>query len=303
MRQLLSSAAIVVAMTATASAGPAVMVFPLSAGKLPTAMAKAPAKLTEALAKSIDAEVANVPIEDAAGLLDCDPEATPCLEAVSRSVKAKRIVFGAITADDDGAVKVTLTRFDPGPDRQQRTFELVSTTTDSMAEELARVAAPLFGKTAQPMVGDKPPPNPTDPDGPTGPTGPRGPRGPDDGTHTDPAHGSIRGSTWGIVGGGAAITGIGIALLVSARGIADEVDKAPRNTPQDFKELTALESKGETRQRLGLVLTAVGAVGLGYGIYRALGDRRAPPSEASAMHLTPVPLPGGAALVLTMGMP
>ena len=297
MRPLISSAAIVLAMTVTASAGPAVMVFPLSAGKLPTAMAKAPAKLTEALARSIDGEVANVPIEDAAGLLDCDPEATPCLEAVSRSVKAKRIVFGAITADDDGAVKVTLTRFDPGPDRQQRTFDLVSTTTDSMAEELARVAAPLFGKPAQPMVNDKPP------DDPSGPDGPQGPTGPGDGTHADSAHGSIRGSTWGILGGGAAVTGIGIAFLVSARGIADEVDQAPRNTPQDFKELTALESKGETRQRLGLVLTAVGAVGLGYGIYRALADRRTSPSETSALQLTPVPLQGGAALVLTMGMP
>ncbi len=300
MRPLISSAAIVLAMTVTASAGPAVMVFPLSAGKLPTAMAKAPAKLTEALARSIDGEVANVPIEDAAGLLDCDPEATPCLEAVSRSVKAKRIVFGAITADDDGAVKVTLTRFDPGPDRQQRTFDLVSTTTDSMAEELARVAAPLFGKTAQPMVNDKPPNEGHDP---SGPDRPQGPTGPGDGTHVDSAHGSIRGSTWGILGGGAAITGIGIAFLVSARGIAVEVDQAPRNTPQDFKELTALESKGETRQRLGLVLTAVGAVGLGYGIYRALADRRTPRSETSALQLTPVPLQGGAALVLTMGMP
>lgn len=289
----------VVLATATAAAAPSVMVFPLSAGKLPAAMAKAPARLTEALAASIDAEVANVPIEDAAGLLDCDPEATPCLEAVSKSVKAKRIVFGALTADEDGVVKVTITRFDPGPDRQQRTFELVSTTTESMAEELVRVAAPLFGKT-----------------GKTGKTGRTGPTdgtattiepplpGPDEPTpRPDEPHGSIRGSTWGILGGAGVVTGLGVVFLVQASGIADDVNRAPRNTPQDFKNLTALESKGETRQRLGLVFTAVGGVGLAYGIYRAITDRRAPASEAHAMRLVPVPLSDGAALVLTVGMP
>ncbi len=292
MVRLLGSAALVLAFTTTAAAEAPVMVFPLSAGKLPAALGKAPAKLTAALAKSIDGEVANVPIEDAAGLLDCDPEATSCLEAVSKSVKAKRIVFGSIRAGEDGAVKVTVTRFDPGPDRQQRTFDLVSTTADSMAEELARVAAPLFGKRAT-VVSDKPDPDPIEK--------------PEDPIHVDrpsTPHGSIGSTTWGIVGGGVAVTGIGVGFLLSASGLADQVRAFPEpKTPTDFTRLNALEDKGQTRQRIGIVLTAVGGVGLAYGIYRAITERSARSSESTALRITPVPLDGGAALVLTMGMP
>jgi hypothetical protein len=273
------------AMTASAAAD-SITMFPLSSGTLPTSLAKAPAKMTEALAKSIDAEVANVAIEDAAGLLGCDPEATSCIEAVSKSVKAKRIVFGSVTADEDGAVKITLTRFDPGPDRQQRTFELSSSTADGLAEELVRVSAPLFGKDAP--IEDRPvdPPKdepPKDIDGP---------------------HGKISGVTWGIMAGGAAVTGLGVVFLVQSNSIADDVRAAPRNTFQEIQNLRALEDKGQTRQRLGIALTAVGAVGLGYGIYRAITERKAPATaESTSMRLTPVPIEGGAALVFTMGVP
>ena len=279
-------AGVLLALTASASAD-SITMFPLTAGTLPTSLAKAPAKLTEALAKSIDAEVASVAIEDAAGLLGCDPEATPCIEAVSKSVKAKRIVFGSITADEDGAVKVTLTRFDPGPDRQQRTFELSSSTADALADELVRVSGPLFGREAT-AIEDKPVDPPKD-DPPKDP---------------DEPHGKISPATWGIMGGGAVVTGLGVVFLVQASSIADDVRAAPKNTFQEIQNLRALEDKGQTRQRLGIALTAVGVVGLGYGIYRAISERKAPASsESTSMHLTPVPIEGGAALVLTMGVP
>jgi hypothetical protein len=293
MRGLIATA-ILLAATTSASAGRSITVFPLSAGKLPAALAKAPQKMTEALAKLVDAEVAKVPIEDAAGLIDCDPEATACLDAVSKSVKAKRIVFGSIAADEDGAVKVTVTRFDPGPDRQQRTFTMVSTTADGMAEELGRVAAPLFGKPKV-DVGERQPvedPKDTEPKEPV-----------DDPPKVDKPHGSITPVTWGIVGGGGVITGLGVVFLVQASGLANDVRAAKHNTPDDFAKLTALEDKGSTRQKLGIALTAVGGVALVYGIYRAISERKAPASEATAMHITPVPIEDGAALVLTMGLP
>ncbi len=289
--RLFGAVALVLAFTVAAAAERPVMVFPISAGKLPAALGKAPAKLTAALAKSIDGEVANVPIEDAAGLLDCDPEATSCLEAVSRSMKAKRIVFGSMRADEDGAVKVTVTRFDPGPDRQQRTFELVSTTADSMAEELARVAAPLFGKRASTVVAEQP----------------EDPRSkPEDPIHVDRPStppGTISSTTWGIVGGGVAVTAIGVGFLLSSSGIADQVRAFPvPKTPTDFSRLSALEDKGQTRQRIGIVLSAAGGVGLAYGIFRLVTERSARPPESTAMRITPVPLADGAALVLTMGL-
>ncbi|MEO7096034.1 MAG: hypothetical protein ABI175_22425 [Polyangiales bacterium] len=291
------AAMLVVAMTASATAGRSITVFPLSSGRLPTALAKAPQKMTDALAKLVDAEVANVPIEDAAGLLDCDPEATACLDAVSKSVKAKRIVFGSISTDDEGGVKVTVTRFDPGPDRQQRTFSLTSTTADGMAEELARVAAPLFGKPKVDVV-DRPPiddPKDTDPGDPKDPV--------DDPPVKDTPHGAISGVTWGLIGGGGAVTALGVLFLVQASGLADDVNAAKRDTPDDFRRLTALEDKGSTRQKLGIAFTAVGAVAIAYGIYRAISERKAPASEANAMRITPVPLEDGAALVFTMGLP
>jgi len=309
----------------TARAGKSVTIFPLSSGKLPPALAAAPMKLTKALAKSIDAEVANVPIEDAAGLLDCDPEVTTCIEAVSKSVKTRRIVFGSINADEDGAVKVTLTRFDPGPDRQQRTFDLTSTNPDGLADELVRVSAPLFGRSVPPGrtdLGDKggagphkgnkdnkdkhPDPD-KDPDHEADPKRVANPdrEGPDpldDGPkQVDTPHGAISGTTWGIIGGGTVVAGLGVVFLVQASGIADQVRTAPMNTPTDFRNLTALEDKGQTRQRLGIGLTAVGVVGLGYGIYRALSERSSKP-EATTMTFTPVPVEGGAALVFTMGI-
>lgn len=288
------TAALLLAATASAHAGRSITVFPLSAGKLPAALAKAPQKMTDALAQLVDAEVANVPIEDAAGLLDCDPEATACLETVSKSVKAKRIVFGSVSTDEEGAVKVTLTRFDPGPDRQQRTFALVSTTADGMAEELARVAAPLFGKRPAEVGERQPDEDPLD----------KREKDPiEDPPKRDTPHGTITGTTWGILGGGAAVTGLGVLFLVQASGIADDVRAAPRSTPDDFAKLTALEDKGSTRQKLGVVFTAVGGVAIAYGIYRAISERTAPPAEPTALRVTPVPLDDGAALVLTMGWP
>jgi hypothetical protein len=123
--------------------------------------------------------------------------------------------------------------------------------------------------------------------------------------HDDGApHGQITGTTWGIMGGGAAVTALGVVFLVQASSIADDVNAAPRDTFQQIQDLKALEDKGQLRQRLGIALTAVGGVGLAYGIYRAVMERRAPASsEATTMRVTPMPIEGGAALVLTVGVP
>lgn len=308
--------AIVLAAAMPAAAAP-VTLFPLSAGKLPTALQKLPNTLTQALAKAYGTEVAKVPIEDAAGLLDCDPEASSCIEAVGKNVKAKRMVFGSVTVDDDRAVHVTLTRFDPGPERQQKTYDLSSTSADDLADELVRVSAPLFGGKAPKGGGDGP--RDKRPDGEGGHdkvvgdpldegnpldegTKPPDDERPDKPEKHDEAHGDITPATWGVLGGGALLGGLGVVFLAQASSIADDVRAAPHDTPDDFAKLTALESKGQTRQRLGIGLTAVGAVGLAYGIYRAVTERSASPAHAEpAAMLTPVPIEGGAALVLTLG--
>lgn len=264
------------------------MVFPLSPVRLPPALAEAPDQLTRALAGAIEAEVASVPIEDAAGLLECDPEATPCLEAVAKSMGAGRIVFGTITATSDTALKVTLTRFDPGPTRQQRTFDLAAATVPELADALVTAAAPLFGKGPALQV--------TDPGSPLEPT-------PDPASVSDePPRGRISPATWAILGGGAAATGVGIAFWVSARGLRDDVANAPRETREDLDALVALEDTGTFRTRFGGALTAVGGIALAYGVYRVVTERRRP-AERDAVVVTPVPIEGGAAIVLTLGIP
>jgi hypothetical protein len=278
-----------------AFAEPKTHVFPLSASNLPDNLALAPSKMTKALAQSINATVAKVPIEDAAGLLECDPESTTCLTSVAKSVNnAERLVFGTV-AFDGGKVKVTLTRFEPKPDRQQQTFELTGKTADALASELVRVSGPLFGKATKPgndvVITDDPKPDvPTKPEEPTTPK-----------PATVP--GKITTSTWGIIGGGAVAVGAGIVMLVSAQSIKRDVENAPNESLEDLRRLKALEDRGIQRTRIGDVLVVAGGVAMAAGIVRAVIQRSR--SSESAPTPTPdpialVPIEGGAAVVFTV---
>lgn len=256
-------------------------VFPLASTDLPAALAPVPAGLTKALAASINATVANVPIEDAAGLMECDPEAAACLAAVSKSVGAERLVFGTISFVSENTLKVTLTRFDPGPDRQQLTFEITGATPDALGKELVRLARPLFGKPApkQPQPVPDPPPTPPAP------------------VETS---GKVSSSTWALVGGGVAIAATGVGLLISARSIRDQVDAAPRDTASDFERLTALEDKGRLRTNIGNALAIGGGVVFVIGVVRAVIQKKSSTTETRSARLQPIPIEGGAAIVLVV---
>jgi hypothetical protein len=271
-----------------AIAEPKTHVFPLTASGLPENLTQAPAKLTKALAISINATVAKVPIEDAAGLLECDPESTTCLTAVAKSVNnAERLVFGTVTYDA-GKVKVTITRFEPKPDRQQQTFELTGKTADALASELVRVSRPLFGKGEV-----LPDPDPKlDPD----------PKPDPDPVKPATVPGKISTSTWGIIGGGAVATAAGIVMLVSAQSIKRDVENAPNETLDDLRRLKALEDRGVARTRIGDVLVVAGGVAIAVGVVRALMQRRpteVQPEQPSTV-VQPVLIEGGAAVVLTV---
>ena len=252
-----------------ALAGPAhadeATVFPLSGQNLPADLATAPEAMTKALATSIAAGVANVPIEDAAGLYDCDVETTPCLEKVSKELGARRLVFGTISRTPAGKIKVVLTRFDVGPDRVQRTYTLEGKTDRVLAEELVRVAGDLFDRRpAEPAPPIKPavtppapsgepmpPPSPSDPDKRSGPTL----------------------SSYLLIGVGAAIAGIGGGYLYSASNLRDEYDRAPNETFDDIQRLRELEERGNARLKTGRILVIGGSVILAAGIVRAILQR------------------------------
>jgi hypothetical protein len=268
-------------------AGPAVaepktQVFPLAASGLPDNLSQASAKLTKALAASINATVARVPIEDAAGLLECDAESSTCLTAVAKSVMAERLVFGSISYDS-GKVKVTLTRFDPKPDRQQQTFELTGKTADALATDLVRVSAPLFGK-ARPEVKDVVEPKPKD--------------DPEPRPKSSSVPGKVATSTWAIIGAGAIAAAAGAVMLVSAQSIKRDVENAPNESLEDLRRLQALENRGIQRTRIGDGLVIVGGVGMAVGIVLAFLQRR--PTEAQPATISPTPTDGGMVLVLTV---
>lgn len=298
-------ALIVIAMlcigTSMAVAKPSTTVFPLTAPNLPMRIASAPEQLSKALADELGGKVAPLPIDDAAGLAGCDPEATTCLELVSKNYKSKRIVFGAIVMVDENRLKVTLTRFDPGPDRQQRTFT-VEGSVEEMAEELIKLSRSLFDSTA-PDEPDEPP----DGDGPKG----KGPKGDLIVDNPPPKKGEVSGTTIGVLVGGGVMLAAGGGFLFSANSIANEVNamNKPRNE-DDFNKLVPLENKGKQRLMIGGVLTGLGAVVLTYGIIRMVQDRSSVGASSSepvdggiTRRLTPVPIEGGAALVFSTELP
>lgn len=293
MKRALAMAAMLCLGAATALAKPSTTVFPLTAPNLPMKIASAPEQLSKALADELDGELAKLPLDDAAGLAGCDPEATSCLETVSRNFKSKRIVFGTISMIDEDRLKVTLTRFDPGPDRLQRSFT-VEGDVEEMAEELVTLSRSLFdGSTADP---DEPIDTPLPKDKPGDPIDPP-PAG----------KGEISSSTILFYVGGGALFAAGVGFLYSSYQIGKDVQNFKPRTEADFKQLIPLENKGAQRQLIGGVLTGIGLVAMTYAIIRTVQERSVPGATESAetngglgRRLTPVPIEGGAALVFSM---
>ncbi|HEY4181427.1 MAG TPA: hypothetical protein VGM90_31490 [Kofleriaceae bacterium] len=275
--------------SSSAVAAPSTTVFPLSAPNLPISMASAPEELSQALADAIDGTVAKVPIDDAALLLECDAEATTCLDKVARSYKAERIVFGTIEMvdPDKSKLKVTLTRFEPGPDRQQRTYN-VEGNVDQMAKQLVKLSRSLFGGAE------------ATPDEPKGEGD-----GPDLGDDKVPEKsGAITPTTWGILGSGVVVAAVGGGFLYSSYSIQSDVNSFNPKTDADFTRLTALQDKGSQRRLIGGVLTTVGAAAIIYGVVRAISEHSSASAEAATVsHFAPMPTQGGGGLVFTMELP
>jgi hypothetical protein len=294
MKRLALVVVVVVAGGRSVHADGTTKLFPLSGAGLPAGFAGVSEAMTKALATAIHADITSVPIEDAAGLLTCDVETTACLDAVAKSVAATRIVFGTITVLAHG-VKVRLTRFDPGPDRAERVFELHGQTVDALASELVTVSAPLFeAQTAPPAP--KPPVALPAPPTPVAPIArPAGPVDTGDSGHASPTM-----STWAILGGGVVVAGIGTASLISAHGLRDDVANAPKDTLADFQRLVALEDKGRFRTNLGYALVGIGGAAVVFGVVRVVLQRGSRATdERRAVRVDPVPTPGGAALVIS----
>jgi len=244
--------------------------FPLSSTKLPQSMTAAPDELSRVLARSFDAELTTVPIEDAAQLLECSLTQVACLEAIAHSVSAPTIVFGRLEITDDGAV-IDVTWFDQGDNKKKtKTFTLTGESIDELESSLRDALDP------KPAPVIETPPI----------------------AQTETATGHPTTGTWTLIIAGGVTAGAGLAFLASANGLRGDVNRAPTATHEDIDRLVALENAGRKRMQIGGALLAIGGVVGTIGIIRAVIQKR---SGEERPLVDIVPEVGGASVRLTVG--
>ena len=279
--------ALVVVMASVAHAETTKM-FPLSGS------GDAPTQMTNAIARVLHGEVSTVSIEDAAGLLGCEPKETDCLEAVARSLSVTRIAFGTLRTTPDG-VLVTLVWLDKNG-RHEHAFALAGSTTDDLVGELVDQAREVFdgkkrakqSRVEQTFGGG--PPSRTEPTEPPPITDVPS-------TNAGPTKG-----TWAILFSGLAVTGAGAGFLIAANNLRGEVNSAPTETSDDIDHLLALENAGRLRTQIGTGLMIAGGLTTLIGVGRMVWQKRQA-SQREHSRIQVKPESGGASVVLTWGWP
>lgn len=259
-------------------------VFPLEAEELPSDLGSLPQTLTARLASELGGTVAEVQLQDAAGLLECDPEATPCLELVARSLGATRLVFGRATGKA-GSVEVSLSVFESGGEARSRAFTLKAEAAEAMASKLVTESKPLFDP-------DPPPPAP-DPIGSPPPPAKETPESPS-------LLSRVPIYAWAVAGGGVILTGVGAGFLISADGLRHDVETAPTETREQIEALRELEDRGSSRTLIGNGLVVIGGLAIATGATLAILEIRSPATERATVRVDPVPLRGGVGVVVTL---
>ncbi len=263
--------------------------FPLSFERLPASWAAAPGALDHALARSLDAELATVPVEDAAELIECSLPQTSCLEAIAGSAGAPSIVFGRLDVTDDGAV-IELTEYEVGHEPRTRTLELEGRTVDDLVDALRTTlrerdhhrSGSRSGWRGHARPRSKPARDPvSDPAR----------------SEQEPGGGHPTTATWAMIAGGGIAAGIGLAFVASANTLRAQAAAAPIDTHDELVQLAAIERAGRIRMGIGIGAIAVGGVTAAIGIARAVIQRR----SGHDIPIDVVPEDGGASVRLTVG--
>lgn len=283
---------VLLAMTAQVAAGPrTVLVLPIDG----TADATTRTKLTtsiQKLARVIDGQVqsGDATFAETAAAVGCDPGAPACAETVRATLGVDEVVYGTATMQGNQVTVVVKRKVkDRAPKELSATF---TATTPAQAEP---TLLPLFSNAIEdpepvtepdPVLAPDPQPEPiiVTPAPPPEPL--RTPR--------------TRKFAFGIgaIVGGSALFLSGLALWSAKSGIQDDIDRAPTETVADFRNLQALEDRASSRAWLGNACVLAGLALGGYGAYLLYQDRR----ERRVL-ITPAPIPGGAAVMLSIGAP
>jgi hypothetical protein len=336
--QLVLAIATSAILTTTAFASPA-MVFRFDAN-IPSEIAHVPDHFSTAITRELGGAHASFSIDDAAESAGCSVATSDCLELVATNHHANELLFGVVSSNN-GAMKVTLTRYVRGKDRQRRSFTLqgdLLQMTDTLVEgtrawfedlrvdeHLDEIESSWSGRDTI-STGSTGSTGSTSSTGSTGSTSSTGSTGSTSsasstvltgstgstsstgvtGSKSEPierAPGRVSTPTIAILVGGSGLLAAGTGFLYSAAQIAAEVRQYRPRTVADFDRLVMLESQGNTRQTIGGVLAGVGLVSIAYGVVRARRERRAGEVTPQTAQLAPVPIEGGAALVYTRTLP
>jgi len=208
--------AIVLCLAGPARADGTTKVFPLSHQALPDAMKTAPAELTRVLAKAYRAEIANVQIEDAAELKECNVGSEKCLNVISKSVGASKIIFGRLDRRE-GGYTVSLTTFDSLEGEQLEDFLIKGDSPENLAasltEKLEQGSKPKVEEPAPIEVEVPPPSVPEEPI-----------------ERAPVANGRVTKGTWGMIIGGGIAVAAGTVFVISGRSLNDDIRNAPTTT-------------------------------------------------------------------------
>ena len=283
---------------ATASADRSPRVFPFTGVRLDADDAAVPVAMARAIARELHAKMMAGTVEDAVAVMGCDPEQTTCLDSMMQAIPAQSIVYGTVTRNLSGKLKVIVTRYTAGEDKDQQSYVIKAQDPDRAVDELIAQSRPQFGLEVE---------RATPVDGPRGPTGPttrltgRPPTGVDDPVGGPHSTSGITNGTYAMIGVGGAATVVGIGFIVSAQSIRNQVNGFEPKTRQDFVTLNALERAGAIRAGIGYGLIGGGLLLGVYGIYRAVHEREPARSDPSSTttDLTITPTAGGAALVFS----
>jgi hypothetical protein len=282
--------AVVLCLAGPARADGITKVFPLSHPPLPAALRTAPAELTRVLAKAFKAEIANVQIEDAAELKECNVGSERCLTVITRSVGASKIIFGRLDRREGGGYTVSLTTFDSLEGERLADHVIKGDSPEALATSLGE----KLGEKPRVKVEE---PAPSEVDAPPPPV-----TVPDEPIDTEPvARGRVTKGTWGMIIGGGIAVAAGTVFVASGRSLNADIGNAPATTLEEIRQIAALEDRARTRFRIGGALMAVGGAVATLGVIRAVMQRRAPQQEQPMVDV--VPEVGGASVLFTVGWP
>ncbi len=226
---------------------------------------------------------ARVSRDDLAAVAGCADDGDSCLQRVAEEMGVAHVIMGKVAAQGD-KIAVTLALHDAGSDTRRRTVVVAPDDHDRF-----RIEAIAF------LDGTEAPKPIAKPAAVVGPSSSIGEQPPGGGF----ALGRVKPYTWGVLGGGLVLAGIGAVLYTLASDKQDEIDRAPTDTLSDLQRLESLESDGKNLAALGNVATIAGALAVGAGVTLAIlqGRRGDTPPRVSA-----APTIGhGLGVVITVG--